>query len=131
MAKLAWSGNRHSLLAKVQYSEQTSNETYAGLTDADFARDPNRRYGLSEIDQMVNDHTGLSLAWDFSLNDRMTLSALAYRNEFERDWFRTSLGSLVDAADAGDADAQANGGNITVGDVNSGGNTGNVIDAGF
>ncbi len=107
MAKLAWSGNRHSLLAKVQYSEQTSNETYAGLTDADFARDPNRRYGLSEIDQMVNDHTGLSLAWDFSLNDRMTLSALAYRNEFERDWFRTSLGSLVDAANAGDADAQA------------------------
>lgn len=107
LVKLGWSGGRHSLLAKAQYSEQTSNETYAGLTDADFARNPNRRYGLSEIDQMVNDHKGFSLAWDFDLTERMTLSALAYRNEFERDWFKTSLGSLINAANAGDADALA------------------------
>ncbi|WP_376690030.1 TonB-dependent receptor family protein [Wenzhouxiangella sp. EGI_FJ10409] len=103
--KFGWTGERQSLLAKAQYSEETSNETYAGLTDADFDRDPNRRYGLSEIDQMNNDHQGFSLAWDFDLSDRMALSALAYYNEFARDWFKGSFGSLVDAANAGDPEA--------------------------
>ncbi|NBB92958.1 MAG: TonB-dependent receptor [Gammaproteobacteria bacterium] len=105
--KLGWAGDRQSLLAKAQYSEETSNETYAGLADVDFERDPNRRYGLSEIDQMTNDHQGFSLAWDFDLTDRIALSALAYHNEFARDWFKGSFGSLIDAANAGDAEALA------------------------
>ncbi len=105
MLKFGWTGERQSLLAKAQYSEETSNETYAGLTDADFERDPNRRYGLSEIDQMNNDHQGFSLAWDFDLTDRTTLSALAYHNEFARNWFKGSFGSLIDAANDGDPEA--------------------------
>ncbi len=40
-------------------------ETYAGLTDADFRNDENRRYGLTEIDNMDNDHTGLNLTHNF------------------------------------------------------------------
>lgn len=107
MLKLGWTGERQQLLAKVQYSEQTSNETYAGLTDDDFAADPNRRYGLSEIDQMDNHHAGVSLNYTAELNDRISLSALAYENSYSRDWFKTSLGSLIKAANAGDADAQA------------------------
>lgn len=105
--KFGWTGERQSLLAKAQYSEETSNETYAGLADVDFERDPNRRYGLSEIDQMNNDHQGFSLAWESDLSDRVTLSALAYYNEFARDWFKGSFGSLVDAANAGDEQALA------------------------
>ncbi len=105
--KFGWTGDRQSLLAKAQYSEETSNETYAGLTDTDFERDPNRRYGLSEIDQMNNDHQGFSLAWDFDLSSRVTFSALAYYNEFARNWFKSGIGSLLDAANAGDADALA------------------------
>jgi Fe(3+) dicitrate transport protein len=107
IVKLGWTGDRQSLLAKAQYSEETSNETYAGLTDADFDRDPNRRYGISEIDQMNNDHQGFSLAWDFDLSDRITLSALAYYNEFARDWFKGSFGSLINAANGGDGQALA------------------------
>src|SRR5699024_5232556 len=91
MLKFGWTGGRHSLLAKAQYSEETSNETYTGLTDADFERNPNRRYGLSEPDQMNNDHQGFSLTWDFDLSDQLTLSALAYHNEFARDWFKGSF----------------------------------------
>lgn len=107
IVKLGWTGDRQSLLAKAQYSEETSNETYAGLTDADFERDPNRRYGVSEIDQMNNDHQGFSLAWDFDLSSRITLSALAYHNEFARDWFKGSFGSLIKVANAGDEQALA------------------------
>ena len=104
--KFAWSGQRQSLLAKVQYSEQLSNETYAGLTDADFARDPNRRYGLSEIDQLTNRHKGASLHWDFDINETLDLSVVGYRNDFARDWFKTSLNSLINAANQGDVEAQ-------------------------
>jgi len=107
LLKFGWTDDRQSLLAKAQYSEETSNETYLGLTDADFKRDPNRRYGASEIDQMNNDHQGFSLAWDFNLTDRITLSALAYHNEFARDWFKGSFGSFIDAANAGDEQALA------------------------
>lgn len=85
MVKLGWTGERQQLLAKIQYSEQVSNETYAGLTDDDFAADPNRRYGLSEIDQMDNHHAGLSLTYTAELTDRVSLSALAYQNDYARD----------------------------------------------
>ena len=54
--KLGWQGDGQSLLLKTQYSEEVSNETYLGLTHTDFDADPNRRYGLSSIDQMDYDH---------------------------------------------------------------------------
>lgn len=105
--KFGWTGERQSLLAKAQYSEETSNETYAGLTDVDFERDPNRRYGISDIDQMNNDHQGFSLDWNLDLSNQVTLSALAYYNEFARDWFKGSFGSLINAANDGDQQALA------------------------
>ena len=61
VGKLRWQGERQSVTAKLQYSEETSNSSYLGLTDADFSQDPNRRYGLSSIDQMNNTHSGITL----------------------------------------------------------------------
>ena len=40
-------GERHALKLKAQYSDETSDETYLGLTDRDFAENPDRRYGMS------------------------------------------------------------------------------------
>ena len=108
VAKLKWTGNRQSLLAKFQYSEETSNETYAGLTDADFAEDPNRRYGLSEIDQMNNHHDAISLNYNLELTDAVELNVLTYKNHFKRNWFKAGVvNGLVDLANAGDTDALA------------------------
>lgn len=107
LIKLRWSGVNQSLTAKLQYSEQTSNETYTGLTDADFARDPNRRYGLTAIDQMDNQHNGYSLTYELDLASNLRFSAVAYRNDYKRDWFKGSPGDLLAAANAGDADALA------------------------
>ncbi|WP_116364694.1 TonB-dependent receptor family protein [Parahaliea mediterranea] len=107
LLKLGWEGERQSLLFKAQYSEETSDETYLGLTDADFDRDPNRRYGLSSIDEMDNDHQGYSLVYRLALNERVNLTATGYYNEFARDWFKLGGGgSLVSAANGGDAEAQ-------------------------
>lgn len=106
VAKARVSGDHHSLSVKAQYSEEVSNETYLGLADVDFERDPNRRYGLSEIDQMDNSHTGFSANYQFKLNENITFNAIGYYNEFARDWFKIG-GSLVGAANNGDQDALA------------------------
>jgi Fe(3+) dicitrate transport protein len=107
LVKLGWEGERQSLLLKGQYSQEVSDETYLGLTDVDFNRDADRRYGLSKLDEMDNDHTGLSAVYRFSVSDNLVLSATAYHNEFSRDWFKLSGGSsFINAANAGDVVAQ-------------------------
>ena len=107
-AKFGWRDERQELLLKLQYSEEVSNETYAGLTDADFAADPNRRYGLSSIDQMDNQHSGVSLRYDLAINAVVGLSATVYHNAFARDWFKLGgTSALINAANTGDANAQA------------------------
>jgi Fe(3+) dicitrate transport protein len=107
LVKLLWEGESQSLAFKAQYSEEVSDETYLGLTDVDFNRDEDRRYGLSEIDQMDNDHSGYNLVYRNELTDSVSMSATAYYNEFARDWFKLSGGGkFVDAANAGDGSAQ-------------------------
>ena len=107
MGKLAWQGESQSILFKAQRSQETSNETYLGLTDADFDRNEDRRYGLSSIDEMNNKHEGYNLSHKLNINDTMALTTTAYYNEFERDWFKLSGGgSLIAAANGGDEIAQ-------------------------
>lgn len=107
MGKLAWEGESQSILFKAQRSEETSNETYLGLTDADFGRNEDRRYGLSSIDEMNNKHEGYNLSHKLNINDAMALTTTAYYNKFERDWFKLSGGgSLIAAANGGDVEAQ-------------------------
>tara|TARA_R110002073_G_scaffold36263_1_gene105581 strand:+ start:2726 stop:4939 length:2214 start_codon:yes stop_codon:yes gene_type:complete len=107
LVKLGWEGERQSVLLKAQYSEEHSDETYLGLTDRDFERDANRRYGLSLIDKMENEHQGYSATYRLAINDTVTMTAIGYYNDFKRDWFKLSGGSaLIDAANAGDAEAE-------------------------
>ena len=97
---------------KFQYSEETSDETYVGLTDADFDADENRRYGLSALDQMNTRHSGANLRYLLQLNPQLSLTTTAYYNKFKRDWFKVdkidggSFGSVIDAANNGDLNAQ-------------------------
>jgi Fe(3+) dicitrate transport protein len=107
VGKLRWQGDRQSVTAKLQYSEETSNASYLGLTDADFDSNPERRYGLSSIDQMNNEHYGFSLTHQFAWTETVSSTTTLYRNEFERNWFKLSGGgTFVDQANAGDANAQ-------------------------
>jgi len=106
LVKLGWEGDGQSLLFKGQYSQEVSDETYLGLTDADFAADPNRRYGLSSIDQMVNDRRTLSLVHTKEWGDKVTSTTTLYRNTVNRNWYKLSGGgSLVSNANGGDANA--------------------------
>jgi len=79
----------HALELKVQYADETSEQTYFGLTDADFKADPNRRYGLSELDTFRHEHEQVILSYTGRIGDWLELKSSAYYNEFERDWFKT------------------------------------------
>lgn len=98
----------HQLDLKVDHSTELSNETYLGLTDADFAADPNQRYFASKRDNMDTQRTGYMARHLVELNRDLTLTTTAYRNEFARNWYKAAgLGGLIDDANGGDVTAQA------------------------
>lgn len=82
-------GSRHDIELKLQYADQTSNQSYLGLTDADFTADPNRRYGLSALDRIDTEHEQTILRYGFDYSDRARFTATIYNNEHQRDWFKT------------------------------------------
>jgi Fe(3+) dicitrate transport protein len=87
---------------KLQFAKEHSDQTYLGLTDADFGADPFRRYAASQLDHIDTQHEQLIVRYSAALTDRVEFTATAYSNEHERAWFKT------EAFDAdGSADAQA------------------------
>ena len=77
-----------SLEFKYQRSDETSNETYLGLTRADFAATPERRYNGSQEDQFNSDHETFQISYLAEITPDLTLDVIAYRTEFTRDWFK-------------------------------------------
>lgn len=87
--KLGYTNDRHTVELKLQYAEQASNQSYLGLTDDNFSDDAFRRYGLSTLDNIETEHDQQILRYRFDITDSVSVSATAYNNEHERDWFKT------------------------------------------
>ncbi len=77
----AGSGLRQAFEFKVQVSDETSDETYLGLTAADFAASPYRRYAASRLDEMNVDHKTFQATHrvDFSNDTNLTTTAYTPR----------------------------------------------------
>jgi Fe(3+) dicitrate transport protein len=73
---------------KAAYYDERSDETYLGLTDADFTRDPMLRYAASQLDQMNAEHSQVQLRYFLRPSERVDLTATAYRNDFQRNWYK-------------------------------------------
>jgi len=79
--------NRYQLWQfKVGYGDEESHETYLGLTEDDFAAQPNRRYVASQNDLMEWQHSQLQLGHYIELGDNLSVHTQAYRRDFDRDW---------------------------------------------
>ncbi len=76
----------HQLDARVGYGHETSNETYTGLTDEDFSRNPQRRYAGSQLDQMNWNHWTMRAAHRLELGAHTRVETTAYRHWFHRKW---------------------------------------------
>lgn len=78
----------HQLDLKLGYSDEVSNETYTGLTDADFAANPYRRYRATELDRMDWRHYQAMLTHHARFADLFEVTTTAYHHDFSRDWHR-------------------------------------------
>ncbi len=92
-----------TLELKLGYWEQDGDETYVGLTDADFRVTPYRRYAGSQLDRYFGHHRQYQLNWGIGPVDaNWDLSLTAYRNDFHRNWYKlgkingTSISSVLD-----------------------------------
>ena len=91
-----------SLRLKAGFADQVSDETYLGLTEDDFWRDPNRRYAASAGDVFVSEHEQFQLSYLLSTDSNWRSEITAYRNNFERNWFKlqsvngTGISSVLD-----------------------------------
>lgn len=73
---------------KLAWNDQTSNETYLGLTEADFRADPFRRYAASQEDVMKASHRQVQLRHSLQASASLGVATVLYRNDFDRNWYK-------------------------------------------
>jgi len=93
MTKLRYKTNASSTYhqeveLKLGYTDDYSNETYLGLTQADFGADPFRRYAASQKDSMTAYHNQIQLSHYIEPAANTSLSTTLYRNDFKRNWYK-------------------------------------------
>jgi Fe(3+) dicitrate transport protein len=94
-----------SLRVKLGYTEQDANETYLGLTDDDFAIDPNLRYAASANDLFLSEHEQYQASYVIDPGHSWRAEVTAYRNDFWRNWYKvqsvggTGISSVLEDPD--------------------------------
>ena len=119
MIKARYESGNHSLTFKMVDLDETSNQTYVGLSQASFNANPRMRYGATAYDEMMNDGEQSSLTYvgDF---DNFDVVFTSWSNDYHRDWFKVSdfnndsehgerddINELISDANNGSANAQA------------------------
>jgi len=89
--KLQWRSQasasmEQKLQLKLGYADENSNETYLGVSDADFARTPQRRYAASQLDHFVSEHSQVQLLYSLDSTKNWRLFSRGYSHDFHRSW---------------------------------------------
>lgn len=90
-----------SLTLTAGRTDEVSDETYLGLTAADFAATPFARYAGSRHDEMDADHHALRLRHVAVLSRRLDLTTTVYRNTFARNWYKLDRAAAAAGATVG------------------------------
>ena len=77
-----------ALTFKLGETNEVSNETYLGLTKADFDIDPLRRYAGSQVDKMTAKQRQLAATYLIRPAKFITITSTIYRNDFTRNWYK-------------------------------------------
>lgn len=94
-----------SISFKIAQANEVSDETYLGLTEADFKKNHIRRYAGSQVDKMTTQQRVFSATHFAKFSDHINITTTAYRTEFSRNWYK--LNNLTDTA----------GENISIGNI--------------
>lgn len=97
MLKMFWEPStalNQRLEFKVGFSNFDANETYTGLTDADFDQNPDRRYASTLNDEFNSEQWRTYLKWTAEPSDALRLESAVYLNTFRRNWDKLSSVSI-------------------------------------
>ena len=119
MIKANYTSGNHLLTFKRVDLDETSNQSYVGLSQASFNADPRMRYGATAYDKMMNDGEQKSLTYEGSFSN-FDVRFTSWQNDYHRDWFKVSdfnndsehgerddINELISDANNGSANAQA------------------------
>jgi len=118
LAKFRYTSGNHEVTLKLLDLEETSDQTYVGLSQTSFNKNPRMRYGMTQYDVMNNDGEQQSLTYIGSFGD-VDIIATSWSNDYHRDWFKVDkannkkafgisngINNVIEAANAGNSDAQ-------------------------
>lgn len=84
-----WGGDvKNSVQVKWGSVDESSNETYLGLSTADYESDPYQRYLGTSLDHFKSNHQQLSLSHQIQTKKGLEIQTQVYANTFERNWFK-------------------------------------------
>ena len=89
--KLSWEPDTEiyqRLEFKYGRSELDANETYLGLSEADFKADPLRRYAASRFDNIETEQDNSYLRYAVSPTDNLDSITTLYSTDFKRNWYK-------------------------------------------
>ena len=118
LAKFRYTSGNHELTLKMLDLDESSDQTYVGLSQSSFNKNPRMRYGMTQYDQMNNDGEQQSITYKGSFGN-VNVIATSWSNDYHRDWFKVDkanngkafgisngINNVIDAANNGNADAQ-------------------------
>ncbi len=79
---------RQALELKLQSSDQSSNDTYLGISQEDFNENPFQRYAASQLDNINVEHSQVYLTHKLETSKQVSLTNTLYYNETKRDWYK-------------------------------------------
>jgi Fe(3+) dicitrate transport protein len=88
-----------SLTLKLLAVNELSNETYLGISDADFLVNPLQRYAGSQVDKITSNQRSASLTHLVRFTKNIELSTVGYYAQFSRNWYK--LNHMRDTNSAG------------------------------
>ncbi|MDB9995851.1 TonB-dependent receptor [Gammaproteobacteria bacterium] len=118
MAKLRYSWGDHEVTLKIIEADESSEQTYVGLSQLSFQNDPRKRYGMSQYDEMANAANQKALIYKGRIG-MLDIIATSWTNDYHRDWFKVDkannlkehgiadgIDNVIAAANDGNKDAQ-------------------------
>ena len=118
LAKFRYTSGNHEVTLKMLDLDESSDQTYVGLSQSSFNKNPRMRYGMTQYDQMKNDGEQQSITYKGSFGN-VNVIATSWSNDYHRDWFKVDkanngkafgisngINNVIDAANNGNADAQ-------------------------
>ena len=91
MIKLSWEPDTdiyQRLEFKYGRNKLDANETYLGLSEADFKANPLRRYSASRFDNIKTEQSNNYLRYAVSPTDNLDIITTLYSTEFRRNWYK-------------------------------------------